>query len=979
MAGPQTPGGGNGGAEGHPSSSSNNNNLEQHISSPSNNNPAAPRSLLGNYGQSQHNQHANDSQRTNSGGSGTPLGAGASASGSAAGSQAGGAATATTTGTGPNANATTGAAAASAAAPTAATGAAAAKGRQGGGASDFVKKLYRMLEEDQYKGIVSWGSKGESFIVKDMNEFTKTILPSHFKHSNFASFVRQLNKYDFHKVKNPEGQGDAPGENYWEFRHPSFTADQKHSLENIRRKITTNKKPETPTGGASTHNSAGDGSASGSGANDPHFGGQSQQTAEEMQHLDRQIRILMGNQRQIEMHLDRFSAQYQALMADLLGQHRAIAAQDAFTASMLQYMINLECRLLSLSNPAESPGFPPSADAQQLMATYSEISRSRYDKMTETTRRAEQLGLFVNGMRRAASPSANGMHSSMHAGNNPQHHQHPQARLGQGPQMNHVHQSTWDGRTGSPDFSSASNPITTHITYGNETQSAYGYPTSAQPYTTHQNAYPSHLAQQQQQQQQQQMQSQTPHQQHAYIPPHQQQQSQTPLQHPNHVQAQQQYSYFPSSAQAHLRENATDSPSSTSESGTSFANLGEVRLGSAHTQQQQQQAQQGGNDGSMHGAYGGGSSNLAAQQVSQLPQQSSTHLSLPTPSHHHHSEPQMDYFPAPGSAPISSTPAITPGAVMISTLNSGNYGSREESQDDPTGNGSATPEGTNALTQQNTNVNKNMSYPLEGEDIAAFAAALKGGQSSMQVRSALTSQPLLVRRATYIPGWSVPPRVLLVEDDAVCRNLTTKFLQLFGCTIEVASDGVEAVNKMQSGVYDICMMDVSMPNLDGVSATSLIRQFDAMTPIISMTGNSRPDEILTYFSHGMNDVLPKPFTKEGMLSMLEKHLIHLKQIHQNPEMAPNVNQLDNIDTDNLDPNNNPFFGLGLSNDEYQNILNGLGKTGFTPSPSPTVNAGLNTASNASSNNQQQQSAHTGKRSQDDDNKDGVKRARFQEL
>lgn len=60
-----------------------------------------------------------------------------------------------------------------------------------------------------------------------------------------------------------------------------------------------------------------------------------------------------------------------------------------------------------------------------------------------------------------------------------------------------------------------------------------------------------------------------------------------------------------------------------------------------------------------------------------------------------------------------------------------------------------------------------------------------------------------------------------------------------------------------------------MPKLDGVSATSLIRQFDHMTPIISMTSNSKPQEIMTYYSHGMNDILPKPFTKEGLLSMLE--------------------------------------------------------------------------------------------------------------
>jgi osomolarity two-component system response regulator SKN7 len=60
-----------------------------------------------------------------------------------------------------------------------------------------------------------------------------------------------------------------------------------------------------------------------------------------------------------------------------------------------------------------------------------------------------------------------------------------------------------------------------------------------------------------------------------------------------------------------------------------------------------------------------------------------------------------------------------------------------------------------------------------------------------------------------------------------------------------------------------------MPKLDGVSATSLIRQFDHMTPIISMTSNSKPNEIMTYYHSGMNDILPKPFTKEGLLEMLE--------------------------------------------------------------------------------------------------------------
>lgn len=61
-----------------------------------------------------------------------------------------------------------------------------------------------MLQDPTVSNTVSWTSTGLSFIVKDPAEFAKYLLPLHFKHGNFASFVRQLNKYDFHKVKSSE-------------------------------------------------------------------------------------------------------------------------------------------------------------------------------------------------------------------------------------------------------------------------------------------------------------------------------------------------------------------------------------------------------------------------------------------------------------------------------------------------------------------------------------------------------------------------------------------------------------------------------------------------------------------------------------------------------------------------------------------------------------------------------------------------------
>ena len=65
----------------------------------------------------------------------------------------------------------------------------------------FVNKLWSMLNDDSNTKLIQWAKDGKSFIVTNREEFVHQILPKYFKHSNFASFVRQLNMYGWHKVQ----------------------------------------------------------------------------------------------------------------------------------------------------------------------------------------------------------------------------------------------------------------------------------------------------------------------------------------------------------------------------------------------------------------------------------------------------------------------------------------------------------------------------------------------------------------------------------------------------------------------------------------------------------------------------------------------------------------------------------------------------------------------------------------------------------
>ena len=85
--------------------------------------------------------------------------------------------------------------------------------------------------------MICWSDEGKSFIIRDQTEFAKSLLPYYYKHSNMASFVRQLNMYDFHKVMNVEAGGLRGERDEVEFAHPYFERGQDHLLEQIKRKV----------------------------------------------------------------------------------------------------------------------------------------------------------------------------------------------------------------------------------------------------------------------------------------------------------------------------------------------------------------------------------------------------------------------------------------------------------------------------------------------------------------------------------------------------------------------------------------------------------------------------------------------------------------------------------------------------------------------------------------------------------------------
>ncbi|PMD24716.1 sensor histidine kinase/response regulator Fos-1/TcsA [Hyaloscypha hepaticicola] len=111
-------------------------------------------------------------------------------------------------------------------------------------------------------------------------------------------------------------------------------------------------------------------------------------------------------------------------------------------------------------------------------------------------------------------------------------------------------------------------------------------------------------------------------------------------------------------------------------------------------------------------------------------------------------------------------------------------------------------------------------------------------------------------------------RILLAEDNFINQKVMLMMLKGLGFgKVDIAVDGAEAVDRAKRNplFYDLILMDVSMPVLDGVSATIQIRELGIETPIIAMTANAIKEDVTSYLARGMNDYVPKPVDRKVLL------------------------------------------------------------------------------------------------------------------
>ena len=157
----------------------------------------------------------------------------------------------------------------------------------------------------------------------------------------------------------------------------------------------------------------------------------------------------------------------------------------------------------------------------------------------------------------------------------------------------------------------------------------------------------------------------------------------------------------------------------------------------------------------------------------------------------------------------------------------------------------------------------------------------------IEVDRSLQEDDLPEAREGSWPGLDRPLRVLLAEDNPINQTLVLSILEEHSCEIEVAANGQEALQQWQASPFDVILMDIQMPVMDGLEALSLLRERESShTPVVVMTASNREGDGQEYLLAGADHYLSKPIQEDELLAALAKVLAEKHEtIHTEQEVV----------------------------------------------------------------------------------------------